>query len=224
MKIKVLLVEDNAVLSETIGDHLTDAGIEVDYALDGITGLHFAVTESYDVLILDVMLPGMDGFAICKKVREEAKSDVPIIFLTARDQINDKLDGFDFGADDYLVKPFNPDELTARLFSLVKRYRGEFNNKQLKVQDLILDLDTMQVSREGKKLKVSPTGIQILKILMNQSPAVISKERLTELLWDDFSPESDVLRSHIYLLRKAVDKPFEQQLIKTIPGVGLTIS
>ena len=99
MKIKVLLVEDNAVLSETIGDHLTEAGFEVDYALDGITGLHFAVTESYDVLILDVMLPGMDGFAICQKVREEAKSDIPIIFLTARDQINDKLNGFDIGAD-----------------------------------------------------------------------------------------------------------------------------
>lgn len=224
MKIKVLLVEDNAVLSETIGDHLTDAGFEVDYALDGITGLHFAVTETYDVLILDVMLPGIDGFEICSKVRADAKSDVPIIFLTARDQINDKLNGFDIGADDYLVKPFNPDELIARLHSLVKRFRGEFNNKQIQIKDLVLDLETMTVSRQGQVLKVSPTGLQILKILMNQSPAVISKERLTELLWDEFSPESDVLRSHLYLLRKVVDKPFDEPLIKTVPGVGITLS
>ncbi len=224
MKINVLLVEDNAVLSETIGDHLIEAGFEVDYALDGITGLHIAVTGSYDVLVLDVMLPGMDGFAICQKVRQEAKSDVPIIFLTARDQINDKLNGFDIGADDYLVKPFNPDELVARISSMVKRYRGEFNNKQITVKDLVLDLDTMQVTRQGQILKVSPTGLQILKILMNQTPAVISKERLTELLWDDFSPESDVLRSHLYLLRKAVDKPFDEPLIKTVPGVGITLS
>ena len=107
---------------------------------------------------------------------------------------------------------------------MVKRYRGDFINKQLKVQDLTFDLDTMQVTRQGQSLKVSPTGLHILKILMKQSPNVISKERLTELLWDDFSPESDVLRSHIYLLRKAVDKPFDTQLIKTVPGVGITIS
>ncbi len=223
MNTKILLVEDNAVLADTVVEHLEDAGFIVDYAADGITGLHLAVTESFDVLVLDVMLPGIDGFGICQKIRDEAKSDVPIIFLTARDQIDDKLIGFDSGADDYLVKPFNPDELIARVNSLVKRYRGEFNKKQLVVDDLILDMDTMQVYRAGKLLKVSPTGIRILKILMGQSPKVISKERLSEMLWDDLLPESDVLRSHLYLLRKAVDKSFKRTLIQTVPGLGVKI-
>lgn len=223
MKIKVLLVEDNQPLAEAVTEHLEMAGLVVDYAADGHTGTHLATKEHYDVLVLDVMLPGMDGFAICQRVRNDSKSDVPVIFLTARDQIDDKLSGFDAGGDDYLVKPFNPDELVARIHSLVKRFRGEFNKKQLTVADLSLDLDTMEVQRDGQTLKVSPTGIQILKVLMNQSPKVISKERLSEMLWDDATLQSDVLRSHLYLLRKVVDKPFDRALIQTVPGLGVKI-
>lgn len=222
--ITVLLVEDHQSLAETVTDFLELAEITVDYAADGITGLHLAVTNHYDALILDVMLPGIEGFEICQKVRKEARSDVPIIMLTARDQIDDKLAGFDSGADDYLVKPFNPDELVARVKSLVRRHRGEFDQSALQVGDLVFDLATMQVKRGNEVLKVSPTGMQILKVLMKKSPEVVTKEQLTQQLWGDLVPESDVLRSHLYLLRKTIDKPFDKELLHTIPGVGLKMA
>ncbi len=220
----VLLVEDHQALAQTIADHLELADFTVDFAADGITGLHLAVTNPYDAVILDVMLPGLDGFQICDKIRREAKSDVPIIMLTARDQIGDKLKGFNTGADDYLAKPFNPDELIARLQSMIRRHRGEFDSKAMKVGDLVFDLGTMEVTREKQKLKVSPTGLQILKILMKKSPEVVSKDQLAQQLWGDLIPDSDVLRSHLYILRKTIDKPFDKQLLHTIPGVGLKIS
>lgn len=222
--ITVLLVEDHQSLAETVTDFLELADITVDYAADGITGLHLAVTNHYDALILDVMLPGIEGFEICQKVRKEGRSDVPIIMLTARDRIDDKLTGFDSGADDYLVKPFNPDELVARVKSLVRRHRGEFDQSALQVGDLVFDLATMQVKRGNEVLKVSPTGMQILKVLMKKSPEVVTKEQLTQQLWGDLVPESDVLRSHLYLLRKTIDKPFDKELLHTIPGVGLKMA
>ena len=128
-KLNILLVEDHKELAETIGEYLTHSGYTVDYAMNGLTAIHLAVTESYDAIVLDVMLPGIDGFGVLDKLRNEAKSDIPILMLTARDQIEDKLKGFKTGADDYLVKPFNPDELEARLNSLIRRYKGEFNKK-----------------------------------------------------------------------------------------------
>jgi len=222
--INVLIVEDHQALAQTIADHLEMEGFTVDFAADGITGLHLAVTNRYDAIILDVMLPGIDGFEICEKIRKEAKSDVPIIMLTARDQISDKLKGFTNGADDYLAKPFNPDELVARLQSMVRRHRGEFDSKALKVGDLVYDLGTMEVSRANQKLKVSPTGLQILKVLMKKSPEIVTKDQLAHELWGDLIPDSDVLRSHLYILRKTIDKPFKVQLLHTIPGVGLKIS
>ena len=222
--ISVLIVEDHHALAQTIADHLEMADFTVDFAADGITGLHLAVTNTYDAIILDVMLPGIDGFEICEKIRKEAKSDVPIIMLTARDQIADKLKGFDNGADDYLAKPFNPDELVARLQSMVRRHRGEFDSKALKVGDLVFDLGTMEVIRGNQKLKVSPTGLQILKVLMKKSPEIVTKDQLAQQLWGDLIPDSDVLRSHLYILRKTIDKPFDKQLLHTIPGVGLKIA
>lgn len=222
--LNVLIVEDHAALAETIGDHLELADFTVDFAADGITGLHLAVSNPYDAIILDVMLPGLNGFEICEKIRTDAKLDVPIIMLTARDQIADKIKGFDNGADDYLAKPFNPDELVARLQSMIRRYRGEFDSKALKVGDLVFDMGTMEVMRAKQKLKVSPTGLQILKILMKKSPEIVTKDQLAQQLWGDLIPDSDVLRSHLYILRKTIDKPFDQQLLHTIPGVGLKIS
>ena len=222
--INVLLVEDHQALSQTIADHLEMADFTVDFAADGITGLHLAVTNSYDAIILDVMLPGIDGFTICEKIRKEVKSDIPIIMLTARDQIADKIKGFDNGADDYLSKPFNPDELIARLKSMVRRHRGEFDSKALRIGDLVFDLGTMEVSRAKQKLKVSPTGLQILKVLMKKSPEIVTKDQMAKHLWGDLIPDSDVLRSHLYILRKTIDKPFDKQLLHTIPGVGLKIS
>ena len=224
MSTTVLIVEDHQALAQTIADHLEMADFIVDFAADGLTGLHLAVTNPYDAIILDVMLPGIDGFSICDKIRKDAKSDVPIIMLTARDQIGDKLKGFHNGADDYLAKPFNPDELVARLQALVRRHRGEFDTKALKVGDLVYDLGTMDVTRAKQKLKVSPTGLQILKILMKKSPDIVTKDELAQQLWGDLMPDSDVLRSHLYILRKTIDKPFDQQLLHTIPGVGVKLA
>lgn len=219
----VLIIEDHKELAATIGEYLEHSGFTPDYALDGLTGLHLSVTNKYDAIILDIMLPGIDGFDICERIRNDAKSDIPILMLTARDQIEDKLKGFEKGTDDYLIKPFDPDELVARLKSLIRRHRGEFNNKILKVGDLSFDPETMIVERNGKILKVSPTGIQILKILMKNSPKVISKNILAKELWGELAPESDVLRSHLYILRKTIDKPFANQLIHTVPSLGIKI-
>lgn len=222
-KTSILIVEDHKELASTIGEILEHSGFVVDYAMDGLTGLHLAVTNIYDAIILDVMLPGIDGFAVCDKLRNEAKSDVPILMLTARDQISDKLEGFGKGTDDYLVKPFDPDELIARLHALIRRYKGELDKNIMKVGDLTFDPDSLRVHRQGQLLKVSPTGLQILKILMQKSPNVITKEVLSKELWGELAPESDVLRSHLYILRKTIDKPFDKQLLHTIPAVGIKL-
>jgi DNA-binding response OmpR family regulator len=219
----ILIIEDHKDLATTIGEYLEHSNFSVDYAMDGLTGLHLAVTNIYDAIILDVMLPGIDGFAVCEKVRNDAKSDIPILMLTARDQLKDKLEGFKNGADDYLVKPFNPDELVARLTALIKRYKGELNKNTLIIGDLSYDPVTSKVHRQGQLLKVSPTGLQILKILMRKSPEVISKDKLCKELWGDLTPESDVLRSHLYILRKTIDKPFNKQLLHTVPAVGIKL-
>jgi DNA-binding response OmpR family regulator len=219
----VLVIEDHEQLAATIGEYLEHSGFIVDYAMDGLTGLHLAVTNKYDAIVLDIMLPGIDGLTVCDKLRNEAKSDVPVLMLTARDQMQDKLEGFDKGADDYLVKPFDPDELVARLTSLIRRYKGELDKNTMVVGDLSFDPDSLRVHRQDKLLKVSPTGLQILKILMKNSPNVITKEKLSKELWGELSPESDVLRSHLYILRKTIDKPFENQLLHTIPAVGIKL-
>jgi DNA-binding response OmpR family regulator len=219
----VLIIEDHKELAATIGEYLEQSGFTVDYAMDGLTGLHLAVSNMYDALVLDIMLPGIDGLSVCEKLRNDAKSDVPILMLTARDQRQDKLEGFDKGTDDYMVKPFDPDELVARLRSLIRRYKGELDKNIMTVGDLTFDPDSLRVHRQGRLLKVSPTGLQILKILMKNSPSVITKEKLAKELWGELSPESDVLRSHLYILRKTIDKPFDDQLLHTIPAIGVKL-
>ncbi|NVJ66785.1 MAG: response regulator transcription factor [Gammaproteobacteria bacterium] len=223
MSYSVLLVEDHKELSATTGEYLELCGYIVDYAMDGNAGLNLALENTYDALILDVMLPGIDGFEICQKVRKEGKSDIPILMLTARDQLEDKLDGFDAGADDYLIKPFDFEELEARLKAIIRRYKGDLDAKTLVIEKLELDPSTMQVTREGRLLKLSPTGLHILKYLMRKSPELVTRDELERELWGDMPPNSDVLRSHLYNLRKVVDKPFDKQLIQTIPGLGLKI-
>ncbi|WP_223670629.1 response regulator transcription factor [Kangiella shandongensis] len=224
MAYSVLLVEDHAELAATTGEFLELCGYIVDYASDGPTGLNLAQTNDYDALILDIMLPGMNGYEICRKIREEEESDIPVLMLTARDQLKDKLEGFDTGADDYLIKPFDFEELNARLQSIIKRHKGEFSSKSLKIHDLELNPKTMQVTRAGKKLKLSPTGLQILKMLMRRSPELVTREELERELWGDIVPNSDVLRSHLYNLRKVIDKPFSCSLLHTVPSLGIKIT
>ncbi|GAA4359204.1 response regulator transcription factor [Kangiella marina] len=223
MAYSVLLVEDHAELAATTGEFLELCGYIVDYASDGPSGLNLALSNSYDALILDVMLPGFDGYEICRKVRQEAESDIPVLMLTARDQLTDKLEGFDTGADDYLIKPFDFEELDARLKSIIKRHKGDFSSKTMVIHDLELDPKTMKVTRAGTELKLSPTGLQILKMLMRRSPELVSREDIERELWGDLVPDSDVLRSHLYNLRKVIDKPFDTALLETVPSLGLKI-
>jgi len=216
--VRILIVEDNPDIAENIADYLEDRGHTLDFAMDGIGGLHLAITQDYDVIILDVMLPGMDGLTFCRKLRKEGGKQTPVLMLTARDTLDDKLEGFDAGADDYLVKPFALEELTARLGALVRRSEGI--SQQLRVADLAFDTGRMKVYRAGKEIKLNRVCLKILQILMQAYPNAVKRTDLEQALWGDMPPGSDALRSHIYALRHAVDKPFGTPLIQTLHGLG----
>jgi DNA-binding response OmpR family regulator len=216
----ILLIEDHTDIAEMVTAYLENRGFNVDYAADGLTGLHLAVSNVYDAIVLDLMLPGMDGLSVCEKIRQDARNDTPIIMLTARDTLNDKITGLETGADDYLVKPFAIKELEARVQSLIRRSRGEVTRDVLKVGDLTVDTSTLKVERAGSELNVTPIGLKILTVLMRASPTVVSRSELERKVWGDILPDSDTLRSHLYNLRKVVDKPFASQLLHTIQGSG----
>lgn len=221
--LSVLLVEDHRQLAQTVVEYLEQEGALVDYASDTSLARSLVREHHYDILILDVMLPGEDGYTFCQYLRKELALDTPVIFMTARDQLDDKLEGFARGGDDYIVKPFALPELVARVRALVRRERREVAANLLQVSDLELDPARQEVRRAGQLLKLSPTAFRILRILMRESPKVVSREQLEQELWGDLVPDSDALRSHLYNLRKAVDKPFDQALLETLPGVGFSI-
>ena len=216
----VLLVEDNQDIAEMVYAFLERRGYELDYAADGVTGLHLAVTNSYDVIVLDLMLPGMDGIDVCRKLRDEAQRDTPILMLTARDTLGDKVAGLDAGADDYLVKPFEIRELEARIRALIRRQRGQIAPEVLQVGDLSLDTGTLTVTRAGETLNLTPICMRILTVLMRASPRVVSRLAIEREVWGDVLPDSDTLRSHLYNLRKTIDKPYPKPLLHTVQSAG----
>jgi DNA-binding response OmpR family regulator len=220
----ILLIEDHTDIAEMVTAYLENRGFTVDYAADGVTGLHLAVSNNYDAIVLDLMLPGMDGLSVCSKLRSEARKDTPVIMLTARDTLDDKITGLETGADDYLIKPFAIKELEARLLSLIRRSRGEVSREVLRIADLTLDTSTLCVERNGVKLTLTPISFKILCVLMRASPSVVSRRDLERQVWGDILPDSDTLRSHLYNLRKVIDKPFEQQLLHTIQGRGYKVT
>jgi DNA-binding response OmpR family regulator len=217
---RILLVEDNRDIAEMVYAYLENRGFEMDFAGDGVTGLHLAVTNEYDAIILDLMLPGMDGLKLCEKLREDAHKDTPVLMLTARDTLEDKLAGLEIGADDYLVKPFEIRELEARVRALIRRQQGLVSPETLQVADLKFDTGTLEITREGKALHLSPTCMKILRILMSASPRVVSRSEIERQVWGDILPDSDTLRSHLYNLRQTIDKPFDKPLLHTMQGSG----
>jgi DNA-binding response OmpR family regulator len=219
----ILLVEDNCQIAEMLGVFLERRGYSVDYAADGITGLNLAVSNSYDVIVLDLRLPGMDGLEVCRKLRREARKDYPILMLTASDTLEDKLAGLDAGADDYMVKPFEIRELDARLYALIRRDRHQVSNEKLTIGDMTLDPETLRVTRGGRELQVTPTGVKLLAILMRESPRVVSRRDIEREIWGDALPDSDTLRSHIYNLRQVIDRLFDRPLLHTMPSAGYRI-
>lgn len=220
---RILVIEDNRDILANVLDYLELKGFVVDCAQDGLSGLHLAATEHYDLIVLDIMLPGIDGYQVCKRLRDDAGRDTPIIMLTARDALNDRLQGLGAGADDYLIKPFALSELVARIEAILRRSQGS-RKHQLQVGDLQYDLDTLQAIRAGQPLRLNPIGHKLLTILMQKSPAVVRREQLEEALWRDDVPDSDSLRSHIHQLRQVLDKPFGTPLLHTVHGVGFRLA
>lgn len=220
----VLLIEDHQDIAEMVFAYFENRGYTVDYAADGITGLHLGVTQEYDVIILDLMLPGLDGLELCEKLRREGRRSTPILMLTARDTLEDKVAGLEVGADDYLIKPFEIRELEARIKALIRRRRGNVSPETYRVGDLVLDTGTLRVTRGGKELQLSPIGMKILTVLMRGAPRVVSRREIEREVWGDILPDSDTLRSHLYNLRKEVDKPFDRPLIRTVQGAGFRIA
>jgi DNA-binding response OmpR family regulator len=218
----ILVVEDQQSIAQNIADYMADKGHVLDFATRGDQGLELALTHHYDLVILDLNLPVMDGLEVCKQLRQQASHHVPIIMLTARDSIEDKISGFTKGADDYLTKPFSLEELEVRCFALSRRHLLQADHT-LTLDQLIIDRKRQQVTRAGKKLELHSMGYRILLILAEAYPQVVSRSKLSQKLWADEPTESDALRSHIYQLRNMLDKPFDYSMIKTIHGIGFVL-
>ena len=221
--IRVLIVEDNRDICENIATYLEKHGYILDFAYDGISAMHLALTSPFDVIVLDLMLPGMDGLSFCQKLRTDTEVETPVLMLTARDTLDDKLKGFKAGADDYLVKPFALQELHARLQALSKRSHRRTDNL-LMVGDLTMNRSTLQVHRAGQRIDLSPAGMRLLQRLMEKAPSVVGRDDLENLLWSDERPDGDALRSHLYKLRQAIDRPFDRPLIHTVHRIGYRIA
>jgi DNA-binding response OmpR family regulator len=216
----ILIIEDNRDIAANIADYFEPLGHSLDFANSGTAGLALALQQQFDVIVLDLMLPGMDGLSVCRQLRSQKTRHTPVLMLTARDQLDDKLQGFAAGADDYLVKPFSLRELEARLLALVARSQRNTRSGELQVNDLTYNPDTRVAERAGRVLELNPVQRRLLEILMRQSHRVVTREELEREVWGDTPPESDLLRTHIYALRNVVDRPFAVKLIHTIHGTG----
>lgn len=217
---RVLIIEDNRDLASNMFDFLEAKGHVVDAAGDGITGMHLALVNQYDAIVLDLMLPGMDGITLCRKLRVEGGKDTPILMITARDSLDDKIAGLEAGADDYLVKPAELREVELRLRVLNRRGGERVQRQKLQIEDLSLDPSTYSVRRGEVVIELPPIPYKILEVLMSRSPQVVSREEIEHAVWGDGRPDSDSLRAHVHLLRALVDKPFERKLLRTLRGFG----
>lgn len=222
MSLPILIVDDNVDILYNVRDYLVIKGFTVETALNGADALDRLKNRSYSLCVLDIGLPLIDGLSICQLLRREGNR-IPILMLTARDSIDDRVRGLEVEADDYLIKPFALKELAARIEALLRRSYGS-QKDVLQVADLTFNVKTLQVSRAGIPIKLNPICLGILKELMVKSPAVVSRSRLETVVWNGSPPDSDSLRANLYLLRKAVDKPFDTALIQTHPGLGWSLS
>ncbi|MDF2154250.1 response regulator transcription factor [Vibrio sp. CAU 1672] len=219
---RVLLVEDNREIAGMLFDYFECTGAELDYADNGELGLKLAQENHFDVILLDLMLPRMDGLTVCNRLRD-AGNNTPILMLTALDSREDMLNGFQHGADDYLTKPFDLDILDARMSALIRRYRGTVAASQLNYGDISIDQKTRKAYRQNQLLALNPTTYTILEMLVRRAPEIVTREEIAFQLWQENDPNNDVLRSHIYQLRNQVDKPFTTQRLKTVPKVGFRL-
>ncbi|MGA0334413.1 MAG: response regulator transcription factor [Kiritimatiellia bacterium] len=217
----LLLIEDHPSLVETLKDFFEDVGVRVDAAATGGEGLKLAVSAAHDVIVLDLGLPDLDGTEVCRRLRVQHRIQTPVLMLTARDTLADKLRGFEAGAHDYLCKPFAPEELEARVRAL-SRHHPRLRPEALQCGGVRLDPATHEVTREGRVVELTPTGFQLLRVLMQATPEFRGREELEAEIWGDFPPGPDAIRTHIAQLRKQLDKPFNAPpLIETRYGIGV---
>lgn len=219
----ILLIEDNHDLALNLFDYFEGKGHEMDLAADGISGLHFAASNPYDAILLDVMLPGIDGLTLCRRLREAGRH-TPVLILTARDSLDDKIAGLEAGADDYVVKPFALREVDARLRALVRRAQVREGPLVFQVGDLVFDSASLKVTRGERNIELPPIPLKILDLLMRHSPRVLPRDELERAIWGDSPPDSDALRAHLHVLRNAVDKQSKIPLIRTLRGIGYQIA
>ena len=220
----VLIVEDNPDIIANLYGYLEPLGYTLDVARNGNAGVACATACCHDAIVLDLSLPGMDGLEVCRTLRQAYRLATPILMLTARDTVHDKLTGFEVGADDYLVKPYSLPELDARLKALVRRSRNEHVQSVMTFGDLRLDASTGQVTRAGQPLELTPTGYKILIALMRAAPTLLTRQAVEREVWGDSPPDSDALRTHIHTLRQVLDKPFPQPMLLTLPGTGYRLT
>ncbi len=216
---RLLIVEDDAKLSGILRQGLSEEGFDVACAADGDSGLKMALEQAFDCILLDIMLPGLDGLSVCRKLRED-KRTTPVIMLTVKGEVEDKVRGLEAGADDYLAKPFAFDELLARIQASIRR-TTEYTDPVLRYRDLELNPLTRQAVRAGASFDLTPKECSLLEYLMRNPGRVVSEDELLENVWGlRFDPQTNVVNVYLHHLRKKVDQDFEQKLIQTIPGRG----
>lgn len=219
----ILLVEDNADLASNIIDYLEALGHRLHYAADGDAGLREALVNPVDIILLDLSLPCRDGLNVCAEIRRRADRRVPILMLTARDTLDDKLAGFASGADDYLIKPVSLAELAARVAALAQRPQlGQLH--RFSVGPLTIDRQARLAIRDGRTLRLTPLLWELLLLLAEAWPQLVTRDEATLRLWGDEPPSSDSLRAHMHLLRQVVDKPFARPMIETVHSVGFRLT
>ncbi len=220
---KILVVEDEAKTGDYLKQGLGEAGFIVDLARNGLDGLHLALTEAYDLAILDVMLPGIDGWQVLQGIRRAGK-ELPVLFLTARDQVDDRVRGLELGADDYLVKPFAFAELLARVRTLLRRGSKSREPENLRVADLELDLLRRRVIRAGKRIDLTAREFALLELLLRRRGEVLPRSLIASQVWDmNFDSDTNVVEVAVRRLRAKVDDDFEPKLIRTARGMGYVL-
>jgi DNA-binding response OmpR family regulator len=221
---RILIVEDDTTIATNLYDFLESCGHTVDAAADGVTALHLAVSHEFDAILLDLNLPGMDGLTVCRKLREEAGKDTPVIMLTARDTVDEKLRGFASGADDYVVKPFSLREVEARLAALQKRRSGRMALDELAAGDLRFDRRSLAVSFRGQPVKLPPKCLKLLEQLMSDPERVFSRVDLELGAWGERQETSDALRSQMHILRRALTAVGGYDPVENVHGLGYRLS
>lgn len=218
--LNVLLIEDDLDLAATVIQYLELERVQCDHASNGVTGLNLLSLHDYDALLLDLNLPRMNGISLCEKIRADG-NDTPVLMLTARDQLADKIAGFQAGTDDFLVKPFELEELVLRVRSLTRRRSGQV--QRLTCGDLVLDLTRRRAERSGKLLHFSPVAWKLLETLTRASPAAVSRKKLQTSVWGDDPPDSNSLKVHMHHLRKNLETGFDLTLLHTVQGFGFAL-